>query len=92
MTLPPNSSERPFLLEYSTEPEFGNGKWSPGIVSKESIPPAYVAWRAGASNRVFVPALQAGNRLLGSLNKFTNSGSVNIISNVFAFRRSRLFL
>jgi hypothetical protein len=39
---------------------------SPGIDSKESIPPAYVAWRAGTSNEVVVPALQAGNRFLGS--------------------------
>jgi hypothetical protein len=40
---------------------------SPGFNSKESIPPAYVAWRAGTSNRVVVPARRAGNRLLGSL-------------------------
>jgi hypothetical protein len=40
---------------------------SPGIDSKESIPPAYVAWRARTSNRVVVPARQAGNRFLGSL-------------------------
>ncbi len=38
-----------------------------GIDSKESIQPAYVAWRAGASNRIVVPACQAGNRFLGSL-------------------------
>jgi hypothetical protein len=35
----------------------------PGIDSKVSIPPAYVAWRAGASNRVDVP----GRRFLGCL-------------------------
>ncbi len=39
----------------------------PGIDFKESIPPAYLAWRAGASNRVVVPARQAENRFLGSL-------------------------
>jgi hypothetical protein len=39
---------------------------SPGIDSKESIPPAYVAWRAGTSNRVAVPDRQARNRLLAS--------------------------
>jgi hypothetical protein len=39
----------------------------PGIDSKESIQPTYVAWRAGKSNRVVVPAHQAGNRFLGSL-------------------------
>jgi hypothetical protein len=33
---------------------------------KESIPPAYVAWRTGTKNRVFVPIRQAGNRFLGS--------------------------
>jgi hypothetical protein len=40
---------------------------SPGIDSKEPIPPAYVVWRAGASDRVVVPARKAGNRFLGSL-------------------------
>ncbi len=32
-----------------------------------SIPPAYVAWRAGTTNRVVAPSRQAGNRFLGSL-------------------------
>ncbi len=41
--------------------------WSPGIDSKEPIPPTYVAWRAGTSNRVIVTARQAGNRFLGFL-------------------------
>jgi hypothetical protein len=36
---------------------------SAGIDSKESIPPAYVAWWAGTTNRV----VKAGNRYLGSL-------------------------
>ena len=40
---------------------------SPGIDTEESIPPAYVAWRAGTTNGVVVPALQAGNPFLGSL-------------------------
>jgi hypothetical protein len=40
---------------------------SPGVDSKEWIPPAYVAWRTGLSNRVVVPARQAGNRFLGFL-------------------------
>ncbi len=35
--------------------------------AQESIQPAYVAWRAGTTNRVVVPARQAGNRFLGSL-------------------------
>ncbi len=41
-----------------------------GIDSKESILPAYVAWRAGTSNKVVVLvvlARQAGNRFLASL-------------------------
>jgi hypothetical protein len=37
------------------------------IDSKKSIPPAFVAWLAGTSNGVVVPARQAGNRFLGSL-------------------------
>ncbi len=41
--------------------------WSPGIDSEETFPPAYVAWQAGRTNRVIVPARQAGNRFLGSL-------------------------
>jgi hypothetical protein len=41
--------------------------WSPGIDSEETIPPAYVAWRAGTTNRVVVPARQDENRFLGSL-------------------------
>ncbi len=39
----------------------------PGIDSEDSFPPAYVAWRVGTTNRVVVPARQAGNRFLGSL-------------------------
>jgi hypothetical protein len=38
--------------------------------AQESIPPAYVAWRAGTKNRVVVPARQAGNRFLGSFKGF----------------------
>jgi hypothetical protein len=41
--------------------------WSQGIDAKESKPPAYVAWRAGTTERVFVPARQAENQFLGSL-------------------------
>ncbi len=40
----------------------------PGFDSEESIPPAYLAWRASTTNRVVVSLrLQAGNRFLGSL-------------------------
>jgi hypothetical protein len=39
---------------------------SPGIDSKESVPPAYQAWRAGTTIKVFVPAHHAQNRFLGS--------------------------
>ncbi len=34
-------------------------------ISQKSIPPAYVAWRASTTNRVVVPARQAGKRFLG---------------------------
>jgi hypothetical protein len=46
-----------------------NRKHTDSLVTivQESIPPAYVAWRAGTSNRVVVPARQAGNGFLGSL-------------------------
>jgi hypothetical protein len=37
---------------------------SPGIDSKEWIPPAYIAWRTGTSNRIVVPARQAGISIL----------------------------
>jgi hypothetical protein len=40
--------------------------WIPGIDSEESMPQAYVAWRAGKTNRVVVPARKAWNRFLGS--------------------------
>jgi hypothetical protein len=40
---------------------------SPGIDTNESIPPAYVAWRACASIRVVERARKARNRVLGSL-------------------------
>jgi hypothetical protein len=38
----------------------------PGINSEDSIPPAYVAWRASTTNRVVVQARQVVNRFLGS--------------------------
>jgi hypothetical protein len=41
--------------------------WSPGIDSNESIPPAYVAWRAGTTNKVVAPVRKAGNRFMDSL-------------------------
>jgi hypothetical protein len=54
----------PKLFHYSNS--IPQGKIIP-IDSDESIPPAYVALRAGTTNRVVVPACQAGNRFLGSL-------------------------
>jgi hypothetical protein len=35
--------------------------------AQKSIQLAYVAWRAGTTNRVIVPARQAGNRFLDTL-------------------------
>jgi hypothetical protein len=51
--------------------------WSPGIDSEESTPPGYVVWRAGTTNRVAVPARQAG---IDSwlLKRFTNTVSVPV--------------
>jgi hypothetical protein len=47
----------------------------PRIDYDESIPPAYVAWRAGTTNGVVVPARQVGNRFLGYLKRFTDTGN-----------------
>jgi hypothetical protein len=49
------------LVSTEHEPAFVNVQGA-----QESIPPAYVAWRAGMSNRLVVPARQAGNRFLNS--------------------------
>ncbi len=48
----------------------------PGINSEDSIPPAYVTWRAGTKNIVVVPARQAGESIPGLLKRFTNTGFV----------------
>jgi hypothetical protein len=45
------------------------------IDSEESIPPTYVAWRAGTTNRIGVPARQAWESIPGQLKRFTNTGS-----------------
>ncbi len=50
------------FITIQAEPEFVNV-----YGAQESIPPANVAWRAGTSNWVVVPAHQSGNRLLGSM-------------------------
>jgi hypothetical protein len=58
--LPPSDSTVPRrMLGLKPEPEFVNV-----YGAQESIPPAYVAWRAGTSNRFVVLVLdrQAGNR------------------------------
>ncbi len=56
------------------------------------IPPAYVAWRAGSSNRVVLPARQAGNRFQGSLKGLQISGYDYLLSYFlyFLFCRCRL--
>ncbi len=53
--------------------------YCPRIDSNESIPPAYVAWRAITSNRVLVLARQAGNRFLGPLKVYKFGLSWNFI-------------
>jgi hypothetical protein len=68
--LPHRSSPFPVSsdpLLASTRARICKRLWSPGIESEKSIPPAYVAWRAGTRIRVVVPARQAGNRFLDSL-------------------------
>jgi hypothetical protein len=65
--------EKPFTSSLNIRPEptrvrICNRLWSHGVDSEKSIPPAYVARRAGTKNRVVVLARQAGNRFLGSSN------------------------
>jgi hypothetical protein len=58
-------SQSHHLARSHPEPEFVNDEGAQeSIPSKESIPPAYEAWRAGTSIRVVV---LARNRFLGSL-------------------------
>ncbi len=52
----------PFSVSSCQEPVFVNV-----YGAQESIPPAYVAWLAGTTNRVVVTARQARNRFLGSV-------------------------
>ncbi len=59
---------------------------SPGIDSEESIPQAYVAQRAGTTNRVAEPARQAGSRFLGSwkgLQVRAQAKDINVVLNSF---------
>ncbi len=49
----------------------------------ESIPPAYGSMAAGTSNRVVVPARQAGNRFLDSLKGLQIRAQSYISSNLF---------
>jgi hypothetical protein len=64
---------------------------SPKIDSKESIPPSYVAWRFGTSNKVAVPARRLGISIPGLLKRFTNSDSEEHIHFFYTWRHgSRL--
>jgi hypothetical protein len=56
------SQQGPIFFSGSTEPVF---VYVYG--AQKSIPPAYVAWPAGMTNRVVVPARQDGIRFMGSL-------------------------
>ncbi len=47
----------------------------PGIDSEDSIPPAYVAWRAGTTNRVVLPVPPGWESIPGLLKRFTHTGS-----------------
>jgi hypothetical protein len=46
-----------YQLGYTVEPRARIYKRlrSPGIDSKESVPPAYAAWRTGTTNSVIIP-------------------------------------
>jgi hypothetical protein len=57
-----------FVLFATPRAGFCKNLRSPGIDSKEVIPPAFVAWRAGTSSRVVVPSRTGW---------FTGTGSVN---------------
>ncbi len=58
------------------EPVFVNVLRSPGIDSEESIPPAYVAWRAGTTYRGCRTVPSGWDSIPGLLKRFTNTGSV----------------
>jgi hypothetical protein len=45
--------------------------------AQESIPPACVTWRTSTTNRVVVPAREAGNRFLGSLKAVVSKSRPN---------------
>ncbi len=62
-----------------------------GFDSKESIPPTYVAWQAGTTNRVVVPARQDGNRFLGSLKGLQIRAPVSVTISIASSSRA-LFL
>ncbi len=64
---PSQTKSRQVILLLSCRARICKRFRSPGIDSVESILPAYVAWRAGTSNRVVALARRAGNRFLVSL-------------------------
>ncbi len=64
---PGGQVRQPYLMYRPSTARVWKRLRSPAIDSKESIPAAYVAGRAGTSNGVVAPARQAGNRFLGSL-------------------------
>jgi hypothetical protein len=70
-----------------TEPRICKRLRSPGINSEESIPSAYVAWRAGTSKRVVVPTRQTGNRFLVSLKDLQIRARYTEIQRVYALER-----
>jgi hypothetical protein len=49
--------------------------WSPRTDSEESIPPAYVAWCAGTTNRFCRIGPLGWESIPGLLKRFTNTGS-----------------
>ncbi len=62
------------------------------VFLQESIPLAYVAWRAGTSNRVVIPARQAGNRFPDSLKSLQiRAQNCNIKSILFRKKSINIF-
>ncbi len=64
------------LLPWASCPSFSEHVFVNVYGAQESIPSAYVAWRASTTIRIAVPARQAGNRFLGSSKRPTITGSV----------------
>jgi hypothetical protein len=84
------SGQTTFVLQWDRD-RICKRLWSPGIDFEESMPLAYVAWRAGTTYTVVVPVRQAWNRFLGSFKglqiRALNGGTVAMESEVVRHER-----